>query len=327
VVNVEPHPAKAATPLSVLRRGTLSELELALIGMLQQDGRRSFAAMARELKTSEKSVRSTVERLLSDGVIEITAVTFPDLAGYTGAANCGIRVSAPHSVRDVAAALAEVPSIGYVAVTNGSFDIFIDVVCRDRQALLQLLDESVRPIPGIERIETFLYLALPYREIAVGARLPLGRAPKNPDFKLHEVDRHIIRELAINGRESYQSIGRGLGISEGQVRQRVKRATESGVLSISAIVNPAVLGYEVMTWVALRATDGRASDLARELSELASTSYVIVTAGRYNVFVELLCRDEPELSKELELLGAWDLVESLEPFVYFDLFFKPQQLP
>jgi Lrp/AsnC family transcriptional regulator for asnA, asnC and gidA len=91
------------------------------------------------------------------------------------------------------------------------------------------------------------------------------------------------------------------------------------VLSINALVNPASLGAEVMAWVGVRSRLARATKLATTLAEWPTASYVAVTAGRYDVFVELACEHEAELIEQLEALAALEFVESSETFVYLDL--------
>jgi DNA-binding Lrp family transcriptional regulator len=310
--------AQVVASPAVLRRAALSKLERDIVEVLQKDGRRPFAQIAREVGAAEKTVRNAVARLEETNAIDITAVTFPDLLGYSGAATCGITVGPGFDVRSVARQLGEVDVINYVAATAGSFHIFADVVCRDKQSLLAALDDRVRSIPGVVSIETFLYLNVTYRSFGFTELAPHTSTGK-PPIKLTEMDRRIFSELSSNGRASYHAIGKKLGVSESLVRQRVKRATDAGVLSINALVNPASLGADVMAWIGIRSRRAMAMELARTLADWPTASYVAVTAGRFDVFVELACESEPELIEQLQALSALELVETAEPFVYLDL--------
>jgi DNA-binding Lrp family transcriptional regulator len=318
------HPLGAArhAPSPFLARADVTALEMQLVAILQQDGRRPFAQIARDVGVSEKTVRSTIHRMQESQIIEITAVTLPDLVGYTGAATCGVRVSPMHTARRVAAQLAALDAVNYLAVTTGSFDMFADVVCPDKAALLSCIDTEIRSIEGVESVEAFLYLTVPYRWMGGGSWLQPQQTGPAPDTALDEMDRRILRELAVNGRESYLAIGKRLGVSEAQVRQRVKRATDAGLVRITALVNPATLGFTEMAWVGLRATNGRALELAQTLSHRTAAWYVVLTAARYDVFLELVCVDRHELRSELEDIRSSALVSALEPFVYLDLHYK-----
>jgi DNA-binding Lrp family transcriptional regulator len=305
----------------------LSPLELSVVAVLQQDGRRSYAQMARELDTSEKTVRQTVLKLQDAGVIEITAVTFPPLLGYSGMGAVGLQVDTSRELREVAADLAKIAAIDYVAVTSGRYNIFVDVVCRDKTALLRCLDEDIRTVPGVQHSEVFLYLSLYYQANRGILSLEPPRDRTRHEVSLTDIDREIIVALGDNGRESYQAIATNLDISEAQVRQRVKRLTESGAVGIIAIANPATLGFETTAWVGIRTAGGANTEASRMLAGMPSTSYVAVTAGRFDIFAELVCINERELLDELERIAASEHVLSLEPFIYLELHYKRLTLP
>jgi Lrp/AsnC family transcriptional regulator for asnA, asnC and gidA len=63
-------------------------------------------------------------------------------------------------VTQVAEALARIPSVDYVVLTAGSFDVMAEVVCEDDDQLIALLNEKVRALPGVVSSETFVYLRL-----------------------------------------------------------------------------------------------------------------------------------------------------------------------
>jgi DNA-binding Lrp family transcriptional regulator len=319
---------RASRPLETLKGVPgLTEFELAVIGMLQENGRRPFRQMAAALGTSDKQIRATVRRLQDSGLIQITAVTFPPLLGYRGMANVAMRVNAGHSVREAAGALARIEEVDYVSITSGRYDLFVDVVCRDRAALLACLEQEVRAVAGLESIQTFLYLGFPYQA-------PRGLVPLSPPNSsgyeppsFTEMDRMIVDELVADGRVAYPEIARRLDVSEAQVRQRVKRLTDVGAIRITAIINPATLGFDTMAWVGIRTGRVDLDETTRMLSELSSCTYVAVVAGEFDVFAELVCVDEAELRSQLSRIQISALVAHAEPFVYLDLYYKRMRLP
>jgi Lrp/AsnC family transcriptional regulator for asnA, asnC and gidA len=146
----------------------LDDLSRRLIEALQQDGRRSYAALAQEVGLSEAAVRQRVKRLLDDGVMQIVAVTDPMTVGFSRQAMVGIK--AEGDVRDVARRLSELPELDYVVLCAGEFDILVELVCEDDEHLLRLLDESVRKIAGVRETETFVYLRLEKQTYSWGTR-------------------------------------------------------------------------------------------------------------------------------------------------------------
>ncbi len=148
--------------------GLLDEVSRQLIEALQQDGRRSYAALAQDVGLSEAAVRQRVKRLLDEGVMQIVAVTDPLTVGFSRQAMVGIK--AEGDVRQVAKRLAELPELDYVVLCAGEYDILVELVCEDDEHLLRLLDESVRKIEGVRETATFIYLRLEKQTYSWGTR-------------------------------------------------------------------------------------------------------------------------------------------------------------
>jgi Lrp/AsnC family transcriptional regulator for asnA, asnC and gidA len=141
-------------------RGTvlLDSVAKRIIEQLQQDGRRSYAAIGKAIGLSEAAVRQRVQRLVEAGVVQIVAVTDPMQLGFERQALIGIKATG--DVNAVADALAQIPAVDYVVITAGSFDLIAEVVCEDDDHLLDLLSSRIRVLDGVVATETFVYLKL-----------------------------------------------------------------------------------------------------------------------------------------------------------------------
>ena len=137
-------------------RQPLDHISKAIIDALQQDGRRSYSAIAETLGLSEGAVRQRVQKLMSTGVMQIVAVTDPTELGFGREAMIGICCSGD-SLR-VAERLTLIDAINYVVLTAGRFDIVVEVVCEDDKHLLDILNTSIRSLPGVYLAETLVYL-------------------------------------------------------------------------------------------------------------------------------------------------------------------------
>ena len=155
------HGPDAAPPM-------LDAVSKQIIEELQEDGRRSYAAIAKAVGLSEAAVRQRVQRLLDAGVMQIVAVTDPLTVGFQRQALIGLTVEGDLSV--VAEKLAAVPEIDYVVITAGSFDVIAECVAEDDTHLLRLLNDAVRSIPGVRTAETFVYLKLAKQTYTWGTR-------------------------------------------------------------------------------------------------------------------------------------------------------------
>ena len=137
---------------------TLDRLSKKIIEQLQQDGRKSYAAIAQEVGLSEPAVRQRVQRLLDAEVMQIVAVTDPLQLGFTRQAMIGIRSTG--DLTELADTLVEIDEVDYVVTTAGSFDLIIEVLCEDDEHLLDLLNTRIRSLPSVTATETFVYLKL-----------------------------------------------------------------------------------------------------------------------------------------------------------------------
>lgn len=152
------------------KRATLAldSTSKAIIEQLQLDGRRSYAEIGKAVGLSEAAVRQRVQKLTDAGVMQIVAVTDPMRIGFHRQAMLGIRVSG--DTRVVADRLAEVPEVSYVVLSAGSFDLLAEVVCEDDDALIELLNDTIRQLEGVSSTETFVYLKLNKQKYDWGTR-------------------------------------------------------------------------------------------------------------------------------------------------------------
>jgi Lrp/AsnC family transcriptional regulator, regulator for asnA, asnC and gidA len=146
----------------------LDDVGKAIVEQLQQDGRRSYATIARAVGLSEAAVRQRVARLQETGVIQVVAVTDPLQLGFRRQAMVGVR--ADGDLVAVADALAEMPEIDYVVITAGSFDVLVEAVCEDDDHLLELVGRRIRAVPGVRSTETFVYMKLRKQHYNWGTR-------------------------------------------------------------------------------------------------------------------------------------------------------------
>ena len=138
-----------------------------------------------------------------------------------------------------------------------------------------------------------------------------------------EIDWKIINLL----RESHQNnnaIARLLGISEGTVRQRLKKMKDSGIVKIKALINPEALANQQLATVAVNvAESSQLESKAREIAELPNVLDVSITSGRYDLFVQVLVDSNHGLvsflTRELAVVKG---VSSTESFLMLKSFNK-----
>ena len=149
-------------------RTSLDGVSKAIIEQLQQDGRRSYAAIGKVVGLSEAAVRQRVQRLVDHGVMQVVAVTDPLELGFSRQAMIGVRATG--DLESVSDALAEMDEVDYVVVVAGSFDLLVEVVAESDEHLLELVSKRIRALPQVLSTETFVYLRLRKQTYSWGVR-------------------------------------------------------------------------------------------------------------------------------------------------------------
>jgi Lrp/AsnC family transcriptional regulator, regulator for asnA, asnC and gidA len=147
----------------------VSALDKRIIEHLQQDGRRPFTQIAADLGVSEAAVRARTNRLVERGILQVVGVTDPLKLGFQQQAMIGVRCES-NRLLEVADAVSAFPEVDYVVITAGPFDLLIEVVCEDNEALLQFLTEKLRAVGGVRETETFVYLRMVKQTYQWGTR-------------------------------------------------------------------------------------------------------------------------------------------------------------
>ena len=136
---------------------------------------------------------------------------------------------------------------------------------------------------------------------------------------LDDVSKAIIEELQLDGRRSYAAIGKVVGLSEAAVRQRVQRLVDSGVMQVVAVTDPMELGFARQAMIGIRTT-GSLEPIADAVAALDEVDYVVITAGSYDLLIEVVCESDEALLEVLSSkIRTIENVVSTETFVYLQL--------
>lgn len=313
---------------SLLRAGSDAEIsasDIELIRLLQADGRISFVDLAEKLGMAEKTARKRVAELRALELIEITTVASPRAIGYDSVALVGIRIAGGVTRLGIAERLFTLRAVDYAVTTFGSYDVLVELVCRDNRELGEILDGSIRGMEGIKEIEVFPYLSLHYQQpawdrtqVKDAARRASAAAP------LDKTDRDIIRHLSGDGRMAFLELSRHIDISESQIRKRYARLVEQGVVQVLAMTNPRSIGYRTIAWVCLNVASGVSiTAVGDKVSALSSVAYIAICAGKFDIMAEVMCRDADDLF-ELVDVGIRSLpgVSAVQTIVCEDFLYR-----
>ncbi len=133
---------------------------------------------------------------------------------------------------------------------------------------------------------------------------------------LDDLDKAIIKALQLDGRRPYAQIGRELKVPEATVRQRAERLISRGVVQVVGVTDPLAMGFQQPAFIGLKVDASRLDEIADRLAALDEVTYVVVTAGRYDLICEVVCEDNDHLLRVLtERVAAIEGIRSTETMV------------
>ncbi|MGI5428925.1 Lrp/AsnC family transcriptional regulator [Streptomyces sp. CA-179760] len=137
--------------------------------------------------------------------------------------------------------------------------------------------------------------------------------------QLDAVSLAIIEQLQEDGRRPYAAIGKAVGLSEAAVRQRVQKLLDQGVMQIVAVTDPLTVGFRRQAMVGVN-VEGDVESVADALTAMPECEYVVMTAGSFDLMVEIVCEDDDHLLEVInKRIRAVPGVRSTESFVYLKL--------
>lgn len=138
------------------------------------------------------------------------------------------------------------------------------------------------------------------------------------DSTLDRFDRGIVEQLQSDGRMPYTRLAAAVGLSEAAVRQRVQRLVESGAMQVVAVTDPMTLGLRRMAMIGIR-TEGNTVAIADKLEAMDDVDYVVITAGSFDLLVEVVVTDDDHLLELGNRIRTITGVTGTETFIYLRL--------
>ena len=138
-----------------------------------------------------------------------------------------------------------------------------------------------------------------------------GRRPA-----LDDLDKSIIKCLQLDGRRPYAQIGRQLKVPEATVRQRAERLISRGIVQVVGVTDPLAMGFQQPALIGLCVDPGKLDKIAEQIAALDEVTYLVVTAGRFDLVCEVVCEDNEHLLRVLtDRLADIDGIRSSETLV------------
>ncbi|NBE92844.1 Lrp/AsnC family transcriptional regulator [Nonomuraea sp. KC401] len=298
-------------------------LDRRLVAALQVSPRASWGELGRAVGEHERTVARRLQRLISEGIVRITAI-YDDLrTGHGRPVHLHVQVR-PGTAGKVARALAERPDTRSVYSLTGAADLGSELVSPSREDLHHIVSAQISDIDGVVQTQTQVVLHTfttvaewhaPYlteREVAQLRPPPPPECLPDEDG-LSPLEEEIAQLLTLDGRIAFTAVAERLDISVPTARRRVTSLLERRLLRPRAEAEPALLGLEVEAMLWLKVRPHGLDQVGRRLAAHESVRYCAATTGTHSLIVQVVAAHEADLYRFLTgVVGRHDEITDID---------------
>jgi len=132
----------------------MDEANITIIKHLR-NGRKSFKKIAGELSISENTVRARVNKLIEEGVLEISGLVDPEAVPGHRVVMVGVKLQTMNLVKK-GEEFSKLKGVVSVSVVTGRFDLMLVILLNEGFGLLEFYTEEVARIKDVQSVETFV---------------------------------------------------------------------------------------------------------------------------------------------------------------------------
>ncbi|MBK5192934.1 MAG: Lrp/AsnC ligand binding domain-containing protein [Flavobacteriaceae bacterium] len=138
---------------------TIDGIDKIILNYLMEDARKSILEIARNIGISGAAIHQRLRKLEKSGLIEGSKLMInPKVLGYTTLAFVGVYLDKAVSNPQAVKRLKEIPEVIECHYTTGNWSIFLKILCKDNEHLMNVLNKDIQGIDGVSRTETFISL-------------------------------------------------------------------------------------------------------------------------------------------------------------------------
>ena len=143
----------------VEKKALLDGIDKIIIKHLLKEARTPIQILSNACGISGAAIHQRLKKLENSGVVSGSQIILnPKILGFNTVAFIGIyldkAIRNPEAVRQ----LKNIPEVIECHYTTGNWSIFVKLLCRDNEHLMQLLNKNIQTINGVSRTETFISL-------------------------------------------------------------------------------------------------------------------------------------------------------------------------
>ncbi|WP_419710511.1 Lrp/AsnC family transcriptional regulator [Pseudomonas sp. NFX224] len=230
--------------------------DLALVNLLREDARRSYAELGLSVGLSADAVRIRLDRLVSAGYIRFVTLVDPALVGKLTRVSIGVTTSGPPEL--FASWAQEQAEVIHLVRTLGSFTFFGEFVSANDLEAHRFVCEKLQSAPGVVSAECWPMLRVEkWRE---DTRSPSVDRSVLEQVSWSDDDRELLRELSASPRIQFRELAERLDRPYGVVRRRAMTLLSAGVVRSTIVTNELLVDHSHLAILLVKG-DQRAKSL------------------------------------------------------------------
>ena len=294
----------------------IDNISYQIIKALTEDGRCSYAKIAKDLKLNASIVSSKVNKMLEDNLISIQAVPNPYKIGYKFQTVIALKVD-QQQIDNICDALVDNTYISSIAIMYGIYDILVLAEFPDIDMLIKLVQEHLPSIEGVINVETFLVAE---RKKSLNKFFKTESLIHNP-VSLDKIDYQLIDELRKDGRANFARLAKKYGISTASVSRRVASLIKNDVIKITVVPNHTkLIDYTAVAYLAIKTELQKVNEICDQLSGFPEVHTIMTLINGYKILAILVLQNHEALYQFVkDKILSIDGVINVETLVRTDL--------
>lgn len=121
------------------------------------DGRKSFSAIADDMKITENTVRSRVNKMMEDGVLKVMGLVDPEMIPGLQVVLMGVKLKTL-DLETKAKEFSSLRGVISAAVVTGRYDLIVEMILNEEEnlSLLDFFKNELVKISEVAEVETFV---------------------------------------------------------------------------------------------------------------------------------------------------------------------------
>jgi Lrp/AsnC family transcriptional regulator for asnA, asnC and gidA len=130
------------------------ELNMNIMRQLR-NGRKLYNAIGEELGVSHNTIRSRIQNMTEQGLLDITGRVDPDKLSGHQVVMVGVKVNTM-DLEEKGKEFSDLKGVVSVAVVTGRYDLILTVLINDEFELLDFFKNEMSKVQGVQSTETFV---------------------------------------------------------------------------------------------------------------------------------------------------------------------------